>query len=158
MRFRVILAPLLLAAGCSTALSSINDADLTKVRVGRTRAEVERVVGRADGREPLPDGGERITYHLKLGRPKSDGADWGSTEATLLVGDAFGSGDWGCLVVIPAVVMAATFVVTESIATSRELHRLHQARRYDLVVEYDRAGCVRNTLLVCREPGHAAEP
>ena len=152
MRFRGPISLLLVAAGCSTALSSINDADLSQIRIGHSRADVEKIVGGADGVETLPSGRTRVTYNLVLDRPQSENLRWDSVNAAGAAADALGSADWDCLAFIPAAIVAGTFVVAEGIAVGKEVHRLCQGNSYRLFVEYDASQQVRSKQLQIRRP------
>ncbi|MHC4938690.1 MAG: hypothetical protein ACYTHK_06950 [Planctomycetota bacterium] len=135
------ICAILLAAGCSTALSAINDAEVERIHVGMEREAVERIVGGPDATQKLTNGYEIITYHVTLGIPERDGLNTGTMEATAIASESF-RGNWGYLAVIPLAITAGTFVVAEGINIGREAHRLGQGERHEVIVTYGRDGRV----------------
>ncbi|MHC4955399.1 MAG: hypothetical protein ACYTGZ_16220 [Planctomycetota bacterium] len=128
--------PLVFLTGCSTALSSINDAEVELIRPGTPRAEVEKIVGKPDATRLLENGGEEVTYRVTLGIPATDGPDWSSSEAA----DQYFVPNQGFIAIIPFAIGLGTFVVAEGIETGKQIERLNQGERHDVVVTYDARG------------------
>jgi len=131
MRFFVVLL-----AGCSTALSTINDPEVDTLRAGMKRAEVERIVGDPDGERHLDNGQCEVTYNVTLGIPERADPNWNSAEATAVAGQSF-QGNWGVFFIIPVAITAGTFVVAEGINTGAEASRLSHGRLHAVIILYD---------------------
>jgi len=132
---------LLLCVGCSTALSSINDAEVGLIYAGMERSAVEKIVGSPDGTQHLSNGYEVVTYNVTLGIPKRDGLNVGTWEATSVASQTMNS-NWGIFSFVPLAITAGTFVIAEGINIGREAHRLSKGERHEVVVTYGRDGRV----------------
>ncbi|MEM8883157.1 MAG: hypothetical protein AAGD14_03725 [Planctomycetota bacterium] len=148
-----------LLTGCTSFLAMQGDPDLTVLRRGAQRAEIEREMGKADDVRGLEEGRYIALYVIKLGAPKNTaargesltnlGAGFGATIASGAFARATSSlaaGEWasaGSAGTAAAAIGLTVWAAGELVGTVRELNRLAQRRKHQLEVVYDR----RNRML-----------
>lgn len=140
---RLLLLAALLTAGCSVVVAGLrHDHDLTVLRAGATRDDVEDELGRPE--EVLDLGGSvEAIYTVRIGQDRDAGDNLaavggigGRVFGEMARGDDSGWGVFlGILIAVPAMVGTDTYL------TVRELTRRSRA---EVVVVYDGAGRVRS--------------
>ncbi|MHC4941184.1 MAG: hypothetical protein ACYTHK_19790 [Planctomycetota bacterium] len=156
---RIGLALLLwVLGGCTSLLAAQGDPDLSILRRGAYRAEIEDEMGKPKVIQPVEEGRYIAIYVIKLGAPKNvdakgeslkyigqgAGATIASGAFSKVVNSVAYSGGWSSSATGNAAAAAAigltVWAAGELAGTVRELTRLARRRKHSLEVVYDHRG------------------
>jgi hypothetical protein len=139
-RLAILAAVACAAGGCSSVFAAVGrPTDLTVLRQGASREEVECELGRPRS-ERLLDNGVAATYRVRVGERRSPAENaatvvGSAAQAVRSVGPTQFDTFVGVLVALP------TALLTDVILSTREISRLARGRR-ELTVYYDDLGYV----------------